>query len=110
MKSMNRLSVVSRSSSVNPAPVAGPMGGMSKACDTAAARVEARSSRRADRMAAMEHEVRALKSHVTTLEGKAAHMRAGVADVPGHVTDSLAELAARAEALAAAVEERFAAA
>ena len=64
----------------------------------------------ADRMAAMEHEVRALKSHVTTLEGKAAHMRAGVADVPGHVTDSLAELAARAEALAAAVEERFAAA
>ena len=50
----------------------------------------------ADRMAAMEDEVRALKSHVATLETRASQMRSGVADVPGHVTDSLAELAARA--------------
>jgi cell division protein ZapA len=60
----------------------------------------------ADRMAAMEDEMRALKTHVTTLETRAQQLRAGVADVPTHVLESLAELAARAEALAAAAEDR----
>jgi len=43
---------------------------------------------------------------VTTLETRAQQLRAGLADVPAHVVDTLAELAARAEALAAAAEER----
>ena len=60
----------------------------------------------ADRMAATEDELRALKTHVATLETRARQLRAGVADVPTHVMESLAELAARAEALAAAAEER----
>jgi cell division protein ZapA len=60
----------------------------------------------ADRMAAMEEELRTLKLHVTALETRAQSMRAGYADVPAHVIDSLAELAARAEALAAVAEER----
>jgi cell division protein ZapA len=64
----------------------------------------------ADRMAAMEDELRALKSHVGTLETRAAQMRAGSGEVPGHVVESLAELAARAEALADAAEERIRAA
>ena len=45
----------------------------------------------ADRMAAMENELRALKTHVTTLETRAQQLRAGVADVPAHVVDTLAE-------------------
>ncbi len=64
----------------------------------------------ADRMAAMDDEIRALKSHVSTLELRASQLRAGTADVPGPVLDGLAELAARAEALAAAAEERLGAA
>jgi cell division protein ZapA len=62
----------------------------------------------ADRMAAMEDEIRALKAHVSTLELRASQLRAGVADVPVPVLDGLAELAARAEALAAAAEDRLA--
>jgi cell division protein ZapA len=61
----------------------------------------------ADRMAAMEDEIRVLKSHVSTLELRASQLRAGVADVPVPVLDGLAELAARAEALAEAVEDRL---
>lgn len=61
----------------------------------------------ADRMAAMEDEVRALKSHISTLELRASQLRAGVAEVPVPVLDGLAELAARAEALAASVEDRL---
>jgi cell division protein ZapA len=60
----------------------------------------------ADRMAAMEDELRALKAHAAKLESRAHQLRADVADVPGHFVESLAELAARAEALAAAAEER----
>ncbi len=64
----------------------------------------------ADRMAAMEDEVRALKSHISTLELRASQLRAGVAEVPVPVLDGLAELAARAEALAASVEDKLGAA
>jgi cell division protein ZapA len=60
----------------------------------------------ADKMAAMEDELRTLKTHVATLEARAQQLRAGVGDVPAHVLESLAELAARAEALAAAAEDR----
>lgn len=64
----------------------------------------------ADRMAAMEDEMRALKSHIQTLELRASSLRAGVAEVPAPVLDGLAELAARAEALAASVEDKLGAA
>lgn len=59
----------------------------------------------ADRMAAMEDELRAVKSHVATLESRAAGLRAGTGEVPGSVIESLAELAARAESLASAAED-----
>lgn len=61
----------------------------------------------ADRMAAMEDEIRALKSHVSTLELRASQLRSGASEVPAPVLDGLAELAARAEALAAAAEDRL---
>jgi hypothetical protein len=57
-------------------------------------------------MAALEDERRALKADVNMLESRAHQLRAGLADVPAHVVETLAELAARAEALAAAAEER----
>jgi cell division protein ZapA len=59
----------------------------------------------ADRMAAMEDELRAVKAHVATLESRASQLRAGTGEVPGNVIDTLAELAARAESLAAAAED-----
>ena len=62
----------------------------------------------ADRMAAAEDELRTLRLHVGTLETQARQLRAGVADVPPHVVETMAELAARAEALAAVVEDRAA--
>ena len=63
----------------------------------------------ADRTAALEDEVRALKAKLAELEGKAAPapQRIEVPVVPQEVTDTLADLAARAEALAAVVEERL---
>jgi cell division protein ZapA len=61
----------------------------------------------ADRMATLEDERRALKADVNMLESRAHQLRAGLADVPAHVVETLAELAARAEALAEAVEERI---
>lgn len=64
----------------------------------------------ADRMAAMEDELRALKAHNVSLENRAASLRAGTGEVPGSVLESLAEIAARAEALAEAAEERIPAA
>ncbi len=60
----------------------------------------------ADRMAALEDERRALKAEVSTLQNRAHQLRADVAEVPDHVVETLAELAARAEALATAAEER----
>ena len=63
----------------------------------------------ADRTAAVEDEVRTLKARLAEFEGKAppAAIRVEVPVVPQDVTDNLADLAARAEALAALVEERL---
>jgi cell division protein ZapA len=61
----------------------------------------------ADRTAALEDELRATKNHAASLETRASQMKAGTGDVPVHVTETMAELAARAEALASAVEERI---
>jgi cell division protein ZapA len=63
----------------------------------------------ADRTAAIEDEVRSLKAKLADIEGRpvAAVQRVEVPVVPQDVTDSLADLAARAEALAALVEERL---
>ncbi len=62
----------------------------------------------ADRTASVEDENRALKARLAEIEAQpaAAPTRIEVPVVPQSVTDQLAELAARAEALAAAVEER----
>lgn len=61
----------------------------------------------ADRTAALEDEIQALKSHVAALEARPARPAVEVPVIPAAVTDTLAEIAARAEALAAAVEERI---
>jgi len=59
----------------------------------------------ADRTASLEDELRQLKARMA--EGAAAApQRIEVPVVPQEVTDTLAELAARAEALAARVEEK----
>jgi cell division protein ZapA len=55
----------------------------------------------ADRLAAAEAELRALRAR--------AERPAGIAVIPPEVADTLAELAARAEAVAAELEERLAA-
>ena len=65
----------------------------------------------ADRTAAVEDEVRTLKAKLAEVEarGDAPRERVEVPVVPQEVTDTLAELAARAEALASAVEDRMSA-
>ncbi|MES2667673.1 MAG: cell division protein ZapA [Pseudomonadota bacterium] len=62
----------------------------------------------ADKTAALEDEVRAIKAQLAELEGRRAPPpeRIEVPVIPTHVTETLAEIAARAEALAARVEER----
>ena len=64
----------------------------------------------ADRTASVEDENRTLKARLAELENGAAPepLRIEVPVVPQSVTDTLAELAARAEALAAQVEEKVA--
>ena len=64
----------------------------------------------ADRTASVEDEVRSLKARLADLEGRPAQERVlvEVPVIPQAVTDTLADLAARAEALAASVEERVA--
>ncbi len=64
----------------------------------------------ADRTASVEDENRALKARLAEVETGAppAPLRVEVPVVPQEVTDTLADLAARAEALAALVEERVA--
>ena len=57
----------------------------------------------ADRMAALEDELRLAKSQAATLQAQAA---GEVRQVPPAVVDTLGEIAARVEALAQAVEER----
>jgi cell division protein ZapA len=59
----------------------------------------------ADKTAAVEDEARTLRARVAELEARPVTMR-DVAVIPAQVTETLAEIAARAEALAAAVEER----
>jgi cell division protein ZapA len=62
----------------------------------------------ADRTAAVEDELRALKAQIAELQAAVAvpvaPERIEVPVIPQDVTDSLAELAARAEALAAQIE------
>ena len=64
----------------------------------------------ADRTASVEDELRGLKARIAELENGTAPepLRIEVPVVPQSVTDTLAELAARAEALAAQVEEKVA--
>ena len=62
----------------------------------------------ADRTASVEDELRTLKARVAEMDARpaAAKERVEVPVVPQEVTDSLAEIAARAEALAARIEEK----
>ena len=71
----------------------------------------------ADKTAAVEDRIKAVEAKLTAAEAEAERLRAAptpeperveVPVVPDSVTDTLAELAARAEALAAAVEEKSA--
>ena len=61
----------------------------------------------ADRTAAVEDEIRKLKARLAEIEAKGP-ARIEVPVIPAQVAETLAELAARAEALAARVEERAA--
>jgi len=62
----------------------------------------------ADKTAALEDELRGVKSRLAEIEARPApeRERVEVAVVPGEVTETLAEIAARAEALADRIEER----
>lgn len=62
----------------------------------------------ADRTAAVEDENRSLRSRIAEMEaqGTPAPQRIEVPVIPPQVGETLAELAARAEALAARIEER----
>lgn len=59
----------------------------------------------ADKTAAQEDDIRALRARVAELEARPVATR-DVAVVPKEVSDTLAELAARAEALATRLEEK----
>ncbi|NJM82842.1 MAG: cell division protein ZapA [Tabrizicola sp.] len=61
----------------------------------------------ADKTAAMEDELRGLRAKVTEYESRPVQTR-DVAVIPPQVVETLAEVAARAEAMAARVEERAA--
>jgi cell division protein ZapA len=58
----------------------------------------------ADKTAAVEDEAKALRTRLAAFESN----QPGMAKVPTAITDMMAELAARAEALAASVEEKAA--
>lgn len=60
----------------------------------------------ADRTAALEDELRKLKARMAEIEGRPP-ARVEVPVIPAGVTESMAELAARAEALAAQAEDRL---
>lgn len=59
----------------------------------------------ADKTAAVEDEMRGLRARLAELEARPATTR-DVAVIPGEVIETLAEIAARAEAMAARVEEQ----
>ena len=61
----------------------------------------------ADKTAAVEDELRTLRTRVAELEARPVATR-DVAVIPSQVVETLAEIAARAEAMAAKVEERTA--
>lgn len=63
----------------------------------------------ADKTAAVEDELQLLKARIAELEGRPdpAPLRIEVPVIPPQVTETLAEIAARAEALAARLEERL---
>jgi len=65
----------------------------------------------ADRTAAVEDELRALKTRLAELEARPAPepLRVEVPVIPPRVSETLAEIAARTEALAADIEEKSAA-
>ncbi len=60
----------------------------------------------ADKTAAFEDELRSLRARVTELEARPVATR-DVAVIPPQVSETLAEIAARAEAMAARVEEHL---
>ena len=60
----------------------------------------------ADKTAALEDETRSLKARLAAMEARAAQGADPVEVVPPQLVDSLATLAARAEALAARMEAR----
>lgn len=60
----------------------------------------------ADKTAAVEDELRTLRARVTELEARPVATR-DVAVIPAQVNETLAEIAARAEAMAARVEEQL---
>ena len=60
----------------------------------------------ADKTAAVEDELRTLRARVTELEARPVATRV-VAVIPAQVNETLAEIAARAEAMAARVEEQL---
>lgn len=60
----------------------------------------------ADKTAAVEDELRSLRARVAELEARPVATR-DVAVIPQQVSETLAEIAARAEAMAARVEERI---
>ncbi len=62
----------------------------------------------ADKTAAVEDENRQLKARLADVDGRPAAepVRIEVPDIPPQLTETLAEIAARAEALAARVEEK----
>ena len=64
----------------------------------------------ADKTAAVEDKIKEVEAELASLRGGAAPApeRVEVPEVPEAVTDTLAELAARAEALAAEIEEKAA--
>jgi cell division protein ZapA len=59
----------------------------------------------ADKTAAVEDELRALRARIAELEDRPVTVR-DVAVIPPQVIETLAEIAARAEAMAARVEEK----
>jgi len=65
----------------------------------------------ADRTAAVEDELRVLRARIAELEGQPAPepVKIQVPMIPPQVAESLAEIAARAEALAGRIEEKGAA-
>ena len=60
----------------------------------------------ADKTAAVEDEIRTLRARLAELEARPVATR-DVAVIPPQVTETLAEIAARAEAMAARVEEQL---